>query len=142
VADTTLYNSTTLLLSRHCQSSVGGGHFLHSSSSTAVLLQPSGLCILFVPEYKTVELQRRLLSSNEPSLCFGRRNFEKCAYPPLTYIEKHTLCHVQQLIFTYFLFKIIYNQCFQKISLQLTKFHSTLRAFLHADLMYEIIVTE
>jgi hypothetical protein len=142
VADTKLYDSTTLIMSRHCQSSVGEGQLLHSSSTTAVLLPPSSLCILSVPEYKTVELQARPLSSNEPSLCFGRRNSEKCAYPLLSYTEKHTLCHVQHLIFTHFLFKIIHNQYFQNNSLQLTKFHSTLRAFLHADLKYEIIVTE
>jgi hypothetical protein len=129
-----MYNRTALLLYRHCQSSIGRGHLLHPSSSTVVLLPPSGLCILSVPKYKTVELQRRPLSSNETSLRFGRRNFEKCVYPLLSYTEKPTLCHVQHLIFTHFLFKIIYNECFQKISLQLTKFQSTLRAFLHADL--------
>jgi len=73
---------------------------------------------------------------------FLERDFEKCAYPVFTYTEKPAWCHVRHLKFTHFLLKMICNQCFRKLSLQVTKFQSTLRAFLHNNLTYEVTDTE
>ena len=72
---------------------------------------------------------------------FGAELWEVCLTCTHVYWEPYLMSPETSQIYTLY-FKIIYNQSFRKISLQLTKFRSTLRAFLHNNLTYEIIVTE